>query len=41
MATIRYELRSKKSNASIYLRFSVKRGILLYKKTGLQINTKD
>ena len=41
MATIRYELRSKKSNASIYLRFSVKRGLLLYKKTGLQINSKD
>ena len=41
MATIKYELKSKTENASIYLRFSVKRGKLLYRKTGLQINVND
>ncbi|MGC6429854.1 MAG: phage integrase SAM-like domain-containing protein [Jejuia sp.] len=38
MATIKYELKSKSDSASIYLRLSVKRGLLLYRKTGLAIN---
>lgn len=38
MATIKYELKSKSDSASIYLRLSVKRGVLLYRKTGLVIN---
>jgi integrase len=41
MATIKFELKSKTENASIYLRFSVKRGKLLYRKTGLQINPNE
>lgn len=41
MATIKYELKSKTENASIYLRFSVKRGKLIYRKTGLVINPKE
>lgn len=38
MATIKYILQSKKDNSPIYLRFSIGRGKLLKRKTGLNID---
>lgn len=41
MATIKFLLQSKTDNAPIYLRLSVKRGLVLKRKTGLFINPKN
>lgn len=38
MATLKFTLQSKKANAPIYARLSVKRGTILYRKTGLTID---
>ncbi|MGC1631507.1 MAG: integrase, partial [Gelidibacter sp.] len=41
MATIKYQLQSKKENAPIYLRLSINRNLVLRRKTGLFINFND
>lgn len=41
MATIKFLLQSKSDNAPIYLRLSISRGKILYRKTGLFINPKE
>lgn len=41
MATIKFLLQSKSTNAPIYLRLSISRGNIFYRKTGLYINPKD
>lgn len=38
MATLKFTLQSKKDNAPIYARLSIKRGKIIYRKTGLTIN---
>lgn len=41
MATLKFVLQSKSDNAPIYLRLSVKRGKIIYRKTGLFISPKN
>lgn len=41
MATIKYLLQSSKENSNIYVRFSIKRDVVLKRKTGLVINPKE
>ncbi|WP_370214320.1 hypothetical protein [Mesoflavibacter profundi] len=41
MATLKLLLQSKSENAPIYLRLSVSRGNVFYRKTGLSINHKN
>ncbi|UMB60264.1 site-specific integrase [Lutibacter sp. A80] len=41
MATIKFLLQSKSKNAPIYLRLSISRGNIFYRKTGLHINPKE
>lgn len=41
MATLKFILRSEAENTPIYLRFSIQRGKILYRKTGLIINPSE
>lgn len=41
MATLKFLLQSKSENAPIYLRLSISRGNIFYRKTGLSINHKN
>jgi|694.fasta_scaffold37083_9 integrase len=41
MATVKFLLQSKSDNANIYVRYSVNRKTILYRKTGFIINPKD
>lgn len=41
MATLKFLLQSKYNNAPIYVRLSIARGKIFYRKTGLTINPKD
>lgn len=41
MATLKFVLQSKSDNAPIYLRLSVKRGKIIYRKTGLFVSPKN
>lgn len=38
MATIKYLLQSERENSNIYIRYSIKKGLVLKRKTGLVIN---
>lgn len=41
MATLKYVLQSKSEKSNIYIRFSISRKTILYRKTGFVINAKD
>ncbi|ENA1806450.1 phage integrase SAM-like domain-containing protein [Flavobacterium psychrophilum] len=41
MATLKYVLQSKSENSNIYIRYSINRKTILYRKTGFVINSKD
>ncbi|HHT9078525.1 phage integrase SAM-like domain-containing protein [Flavobacterium psychrophilum] len=41
MATLKYVLQSKSENSNIYIRYSINRKTILYRKTGFVINSKE
>jgi integrase len=41
MATLKFLLQSKSDNANVYVRYSVNRKTIIYRKTGFVINAKD
>lgn len=41
MATLKFILQTKKDNSPIYARLSIRRGKIIYRKTGITINFKD